>query len=158
MALEKPKRANGRPSEYRAEYCQKLIDWMSEGRSFETFGTVVDVDDDTLNQWVIKHPAFAEAKAKAKVAERQWWETVARGAAAGKIKNSAQAVLIFSMKNKFPQHYNDRRQVELTGAAGGPVQFSNMTEEQIRERIKAKAAMIAEHLAHEDDGDGEEEA
>lgn len=158
MAANKPKRLEGRPSEYRPEYCQKLIEWMSEGRSFGTFGTTIDVTEETLGQWVVKHPAFAEAKAKAKIAERQWWETVARGAAAGKIKNSAQAVLIFSMKNKFPQHYNDRRQVELTGANGAPVAFSNMTEEQIRERIKAKAAMIAEHLANEDDGDGEEEA
>ncbi len=153
MAASKIKRPTGRPDEYRPEYCEKLIEWMKEGRSFGTFGTTIDVVETTLNEWVIRHPAFAVAKIKGREMERLWWETVARASSTGKMKNVAQAVMIFSMKNKFPRDYNDRRQIELTGTEGGPVAFANMTEAQIRERIKAKAALIAEHLAHEDGDD-----
>jgi hypothetical protein len=52
----------GQPTAYREAYCQLLIDHMSQGLSFETFGAIVDVCKDTTYEWVKVHPEFSEAK------------------------------------------------------------------------------------------------
>lgn len=56
----------GRPTKYRPEYCQMLIEHMSGGLSFETFAGVVEVNPDSLYEWMKVHKAFSEAAAVGK--------------------------------------------------------------------------------------------
>ncbi len=56
------KRRPGQPTRYRKNYCQLLIEHMSQGLSFDTFGGVVDVARDTIYEWVKVHPEFSDAK------------------------------------------------------------------------------------------------
>ena len=60
--MEEEKRPIGRPSKYRPEYCEQLIDFMAEGYSFEAFAGKIRVNQDTLHEWVKRHPDFSEAK------------------------------------------------------------------------------------------------
>lgn len=51
-----------RPSDYKEEYCEMLIDHMTQGLSFDTFAGVVSVTTKTLYNWLDAHPEFLHAK------------------------------------------------------------------------------------------------
>jgi transposase len=93
----------GRPTKYKPEYCELLIEHMKAGLSFEAFGGVVagGVAKDTIYGWVRKYPAFSDAKKIGESLSRLWWEKVAVLGMTGKIKNFNATVWIFSMKNRF---------------------------------------------------------
>lgn len=63
----------GRPSEYRPEYCEKLIEFLREGRAFEQFASQCDVSINTTYEWAKKHPEFREAKKRAEALSLNWW-------------------------------------------------------------------------------------
>jgi hypothetical protein len=69
-------RALGRPTLYRPEYCQMLIDHQAKGLSFESFAAIVDVDRDTVYNWCEIHPDFSDAKLRAGEKCRLFWETL----------------------------------------------------------------------------------
>jgi transposase len=54
----------GRPTKYRPEYCQMLIDHMASGYPFETFAAVVDSTRSTLYLWEKANVDFMDAKKK----------------------------------------------------------------------------------------------
>lgn len=98
---KKEKQGKGAPSKYKPEYCQMLIDHVTQGMSFETFGVDLKVNRDTLQEWAKVHPDFSEAKKNAYDASFKFWERVGFAGMSGKIKNFNAAVWIFSMKNRF---------------------------------------------------------
>jgi hypothetical protein len=93
--------AAGRPTKYKPEYCQQLIEHMSQGLSFETFAAVIDVNDDTLYEWAKVHPEFSDAKKRAFGKCKILWEKMGIAGATGKIRNFNAAAWIFNMKNRF---------------------------------------------------------
>lgn len=68
------KRKYGRPSKYKTKYCDMIIDHMAEGYSFESFGAIIDVNQDTLHEWAKRHEEFSEAKKLAFTKSRYYWE------------------------------------------------------------------------------------
>lgn len=64
----------GRPSSYKQEYDQRLIDWMASGRSAETFGVDIGVSKDTVFRWIREHPTFSDAYKQAKDASLKFFE------------------------------------------------------------------------------------
>jgi hypothetical protein len=97
----------GRPSRYKKEYCQKLIEHMSQGLSFETFAAVVDVDRDTIYEWVKVYKDFSDAKKKAMPKRNLFVEKIYNASARGQIIRDADgtplkpnpAMMIFLAKN-----------------------------------------------------------
>lgn len=66
MASPKSDKPVGRPTEYKPEYCQKLIEFGNTGKSFEAFGSIVGVSKQTLYTWCKEYPEFLDAKRVAK--------------------------------------------------------------------------------------------
>jgi hypothetical protein len=100
-ATKQPNRGDtGRPTLYKPEYCQAVIDHCSQGYSFESFGGVIRVCLDTLNAWAKQYPEFLQAKKDAKLACLAWWE---RTGHQGMINNKdfGSAMWVFSMKARF---------------------------------------------------------
>ena len=109
------KKPFGRPSEYKPEYCQLIIDHMAKGYSFEACAGKIGVDKITLYRWVKAHPDFCHAKAIAFERSRDFWETIAidnvvntsesgydeLGNKVSKSKSLNSAAWIFNMKNRF---------------------------------------------------------
>lgn len=104
----------GRPTDYKPEYCQMLIDHMAEGFSFESFAAVVKVNRDTLYNWVAIHPDFSDAKKSGFDESRLTWEKIGRDIAK-KGEGNATA-FIFNMKNRFREDWNDKQTIEHQGA------------------------------------------
>jgi hypothetical protein len=120
-----PKKKVGRPTQYKEEYCELLIEFMKKGYSFEAFGAELSVAKKTLYLWLDKHPEFVHAKDIATSHSRKFWETIAIEACKGEIKIPAQAVWVFNMKNRFgwrdklPEEISDKIQplvIELPNA------------------------------------------
>ena len=91
----------GRPSSYRAEYCEKLIEHMKTGKSFPSFGALVGVHFDTLYEWVKQFPEFSEAKKMGETHAFLFWEHLGMQGIQGQLPKFNATGWIFSMKNKF---------------------------------------------------------
>lgn len=92
----------GRPTKYRPEYCQMLIEHMATGKSYETFVTKLDysVSVATLYNWENKFPEFLEAKKRAFIECQNTWEDFMLANAMGDIKSNP-AILVYNMKCRF---------------------------------------------------------
>jgi hypothetical protein len=106
-----------RPTKYKPEYDEMLIEHMSKGLSYECFGAVVDVHIDTLYEWEKVNPSFSEAKRKAFMKNRFFWEYIGIQHIThvdSKFESSPKlnsTVYIFNMKNRFPKEWRDRTEV-----------------------------------------------
>lgn len=112
-----PKRPVGRPSLYRPEYCERVIELGKQGCSPAEIASEFDVDRATLRNWAEENPEFLTAITRAKIHEQAWWEKAGK---AGLLANKFNAqVWTKSMSARFREDYTERK--ELTGADGGPV-------------------------------------
>jgi hypothetical protein len=108
-----------RPSDYKPEYCDKLIQHMSTGHSFESFGAVVGCGRRTLFDWAEKHEEFKEAKKQAEEKALKFFEDRLAGKLAGvevkgfDPKKVDTTLLIFAMKTRFHKIYGDRLKHEI---------------------------------------------
>lgn len=117
---KKPRRSKkkpvGRPTKYKPEYGDQLIEHMKKGNPYGSFSYEIDVNTDSLYEWE-KHPEFSEAKKKGRAASLQWWMNMGKAGMTGQIKSGPKgsgsfnaAVWIFMMKNlhKWSDKYEHR--------------------------------------------------
>lgn len=129
----KPKpRPVGRPTLYKPEYCQLLIQHMKEGFSYETFAAVTDVSIQTLYDWEKAHPEFLEAKNHAWPKRQLFWEGLNRGITAGKIKGNP-ATMIFTLKNA--NGWRDKHDIQTTDTTKEKA-LENLSDKELRAYAK----------------------
>lgn len=56
----------GRPSEYRDEYCERVIELGKEGKSRAEIASALNCSRTTLAAWEAEHPDFLDALHRAK--------------------------------------------------------------------------------------------
>lgn len=89
----------GRPTDYKHEYCDLLINHMAEGLSFESFAGKVNVSKQTIYDWMQKNPEFLDARKKGDALSLLWWEKEGKdGMWSGKQFNAA--IWMINMKNR----------------------------------------------------------
>lgn len=98
----------GRPTKYKEEYCNHLIEHMANGFSFESFAAHCNVNIDTLYEWCKVHEAFSEAKKIGKPKSLYKLEQIGMAGMLGKIKNFNPASWIFTCKNRHPDMFQDK--------------------------------------------------
>lgn len=134
----------GRPSSYKPEYCQTLIEHMASGLSFESFAGKIGVDRDTLYEWTKVHPEFSDAKKKGTEACLFWWEQqgvfglyseTTREGRSVTTRSMNAAVWIFNMKARFRGEWRDAdkpdiidQQAAQSKAAPQKVSFTDFCE------------------------------
>jgi len=96
---KKKKKPMGRPTKYKEEYCELLINHMSSGLSFESFAGVVLVNQDTLHEWCKKHKNFSEAKKMGRSRGCLAYEKLILAAAQGQVQNFNSTAAIWFGKN-----------------------------------------------------------
>lgn len=97
----KPKRPVGRPTLYRPEYCEKLIEHMSQGYSFESFAATVGTHRGVLYEWANKHKEFQDAKSRATELCMLHWEKLGMAGMMGKVPSFGGSMWMFNMKCRF---------------------------------------------------------
>jgi hypothetical protein len=104
-------KAIGRPTEYKQEYCEMLINHMEQGLSFESFAGLIGVWKQTLYNWTEQFPEFLDAKRVGTDKSRLWWERTGHAGMfmGGKDNPFNSTIWVFSMKNRF--NWKDKTEV-----------------------------------------------
>jgi len=109
------------PVKYKPEYCQKLIDHMKSGLSFQTFGAQVNVVRATIYNWLEDYPEFKKAKDIGNALAQDFMEKRLAAKISGQkinglnVKDIDNSCLIFALKTRFHKTYGDKHEHEHTG-------------------------------------------
>ena len=98
----------GRPSEFKPEYCQAVIECMGQGYSLTAFAGTILVSHQTVYAWISAHRTFADAVSRARAARVRWLEHKLLTARKGAETSAA----IFALRNADPLEWRDMRTVE----------------------------------------------
>lgn len=119
------KRKIGRPSKYKPEFCDKVLELALEGGGWADYAAEFNIDRKTLYDWAAAHPEFSSALSRAKVLEQCWWQDAGReGMGADKFN---ALVWKTSVQARFREDYTERKVQEVTGKDGGAVQIESKT-------------------------------
>jgi len=147
MTDEAPKkRPVGRPSKYKPEFCEKIIELAKTGAGMVEWALACDVDRTTLFDWAASHEDFSTALSRAKLEEQRWWEQAGRG---GMYLDKFNALVWkTSMQARFRDDYTERKVTEVSGPDGGAIKTESVTKIDTREldenqREALKAALMA---------------
>jgi len=118
---EKPKKKMGRPTLYRVEYNDRVIEMGKEGYSIAMMASALDVDKASIYRWQEEYPDFRTALSKAQAHAQAWWE---KAGIDGMQNNKQFNALVWkvSMQARFREDYTERKVQEVSGPNGGPVQ------------------------------------
>ena len=141
------KARGGRPTNYKPEFAEMLIEHMAKGAPFDTFGAEVFCDSSTLYDWCKRYQEFDAAKKLGEKLSHEWWDRQGRKGLNIGPKSFHGQVWSITMKNRFG--YRDRQEVQLTGADGGPVRIEkslawNSDAEARLKALEEKAKRVQE--------------
>jgi hypothetical protein len=124
MTTEVVKKKIGRPTLYKPEYCQRVVELGRQGKSKEQISATLGLSWNTLDLWAEKHEEFMSALRVAKNLELNYWEDlglqhIVEVPGGGRLNG---AVYNKIMAARFPQKYSERNKIELTGNNGGAIQ------------------------------------
>ncbi len=102
------------PTTYSDRLCTDVVQFCARGKTLTAFAAFVGVTLKTVGVWQNKYPAFKEAVDAAKEAQMVYWEELSLAQTTGEVKGSA-AALIFTMKNRFKEHYKDKHEIDHGG-------------------------------------------
>ena len=109
--------AAGRPSDYRPEYCDRVIELGKLGMSVVEMASEIGVTRKTLETaWPERHPEFLQALELARELSQSWWESMGRtNLVMQKDAGTFQAsVWSRSMAARFPKDWRENKGVDLT--------------------------------------------
>ena len=135
--------AGGRPTIYKQEFCDLLIDHMEKGYSYESFAGLLGVSKQTIYDWEKANPEFLDAKKRATEKSRLFWEkvgienivnieTMEKGESGNftAVKKSLNsAAWIFNMKNRFKDDWKDKHENEFSGSIGTVIMPTPLDED-----------------------------
>lgn len=108
--------AGGRPSDYKPEYCDLVIQHMKEGASLTSFAASINCARSTINVWMEANPEFSEAVKAGKAHCAAWWEMVGRKNA---VEGGGNATLvIFGLKNMAGDDWREKQEIDHTSSDG----------------------------------------
>ncbi len=102
-----------RPTKYKKEYCALLIEHMKEGYSLDSFAGKVEVNQDTIYEWLKKYEEFKIAKEYGLSLSLLWWESKGMEGMTGRIIGFNPTLWIFNMKNRFKWKDVHETKIEL---------------------------------------------
>jgi len=103
----------GRPTKYRKEMGQRVIEMMREGASKLEVCADLDIGYDAFLSYQERHPEFYESVKRGEDLSEAWWTRLGREGATGQNQDANATFFIFNMKNRFG--WSDRRDVHQTG-------------------------------------------
>ena len=96
---------SGRPTTYRPEYCEAVIEYMGKGKSLTSFAGSLKQSAKTVYEWIERHPEFADAVEVARAARLVPWEDKLLVSE----KGGEVAATIFALKNSAPDEWREVR-------------------------------------------------
>ena len=136
--MTKPKHAGGRPTLYRREMCDRLVEAMANGLTAEAAAARIGISARSLFYWQKEHAEFLQAIQEGRQRSQLWWEERALAMANGETGNTQIVMLGLRNRSRAATGWNnDTVKLEHTGPEGGPVE------------VKAEHKIDIESLSHE---------
>lgn len=124
MTEQKPaKRPVGRPTKYKPEYCEKIVELGKEGKSIAQMASFFDVDKASIYRWAEEEEDFRTALARAKAHSQNWWEEAAQNNLATRDFNAQ--LWLKSVASRFREDYTEKQVTEVSGPEGGAIQVES---------------------------------
>lgn len=101
--------AGGRPTLYKPEYCEKVIEMMRDGMSITEIAYHLNVAKSTVYEWIDNQAEFSSAIKAGKDFSEGWWMTKGRENISTKEFNST--LWYMNMKNRFG--WKDKQESEV---------------------------------------------
>lgn len=150
MEAPNEERKVGRPTKFKPEYCELLIEHMAKGLSFEAFAGRIGVSRRVLFDWEKAHQDFLHAKEIGIEKARIFWEELGikhilnESESVPNVGSSSRSlnasVWIFNMKNRF--QWRDKQPGETDVVVNN---YQNQSDEELKKR----AAELAEEIIRE---------
>lgn len=105
----------GRPTDYKPEYCDKVIELGRSGASKAEMAHAIGISRNTLDNWADANPEFLRAVKESQSFSQGWWESEGRKATFGGTPGFNATSFIFNMKNRFAADWKDKQEVEHSG-------------------------------------------
>jgi transposase len=121
------KNKGGRPTKYKEEYCDKVIEVMREGASKVEFCAEIGISYNTFLSWQDENPEFMTSVKTGDMMCQAWWEKKGRQATFNSEGFNATSY-IFNMKNRFKDDWRDKQEVD--NKHSGSVANVNYTPEE----------------------------
>lgn len=131
-----PARGAGRPTTYKPEYCETVIELGKKGYSRVEIAEALDVHRDTLQEWAKVHPEFSVASRRSEQAAQACLERMGRTALETPHQPFNTGLYTRTMSVRFPADWRESKDVNVGGQTDGvPVVFgaadlTKMTPEQ----------------------------
>lgn len=120
--------AGGRPTDYREEFCIKVIELGKQGFSKVQIAAELDVAKATIQNWEKEHPEFLASMTRAMTFSQAWWEKKGQDCLVMPTGVTFQAsAWSRSMAARFPDDWREKTATEHTGPNGGPLQSETVT-------------------------------
>lgn len=128
-----------KPYKYKEEFCEELIEWMAEGKSYMTWGAMrtPTISKTQQYKWEQDHPEWKEAKEIGYAKGLAFFETLLRSCALGVVppqlknmgaKNLNLTAIIFTLKTRFHEEYSERQKIEHTNIESDHIENMNRDE------------------------------
>jgi hypothetical protein len=102
--------AAGRPTDYRSEFCERVIELGKEGYSKAMIAHDLGVTRKTLDNWAETNPEFLHAIHDARDAALGWWELQGhKGIWSREFNANAYRLQV---TNRFPDDWKDKQEVD----------------------------------------------
>ena len=137
----------GRPTNYKPEYCDKIIEIMAQGYSLEAASAKLDIPHRCIYDWQAKHLDFSQAIHEGRIKALAWWEERAMNTASGSPGNSQIISLGLRNRSRSASGWIDSQKQELSGPDGGPMRVEASTIDvgdlSPEQRDALRAVMVA---------------
>lgn len=105
----------GRPSKYDPSMCGVVIECGKQGKTLAEMADALDVNRDTVKEWIKEKPEFSAAIRTGLDKAQAWWEDQGRIATFGGCDGYNATSYIFQMKNRFKEDWRDKVENEHSG-------------------------------------------
>lgn len=121
--MEATKNPVGRPTDYKPEYCERVIALGKEGYSHAQIAAELDVCRNTLYNWADEHPEFLRAITRARDYAQAWFEQIARINMITPTPGFSAPLWAKQVSARFPDDYTDKQKQEVSGTSSLEVKF-----------------------------------
>ena len=100
----------GRPTKYKPEFCNLVVEWGRQGKSKAWICAELEIVDQTYRNWCEVHPDFLEAMELSTKKAQQWWEDAGQNGMIGKSIDAS--IYSRSMAARFPNDWRESVKTE----------------------------------------------
>ncbi len=104
----------GVPSTYKPEYCDRVIELLSAGKSIAAICSKLDIGRQTLYDWKSKYPEFAYALDRGVQKSQEYWEEIGYDGIVGNLEKFSAPSWVYLMKCRFHQDYSEKKEETIS--------------------------------------------